>query len=68
MCLAQGPQGSDASEARTRSPWVWSQALYHWATAHTTVLMYKVQHLQLPLLKSEKLLEKQTDRQKLEQL
>ena len=33
MCLAQGPQRSDASEARTRGPSVWSQALYHWATA-----------------------------------
>ena len=33
MCLAQGPQRSDAGEARTRSPSVSSQALYHWATA-----------------------------------
>ena len=33
MCLAQGPQGSDAGEARTRYPSVSSQALYHWATA-----------------------------------
>ena len=33
MCLAQGPQGSDAGEARTRGPSVSSQALYHWATA-----------------------------------
>ena len=32
MCLAQGPQRSDAGEARTRSPSVSSQALYHWAT------------------------------------
>ena len=29
MCLAQGPQRSDAGEARTRSPLVLSQALYH---------------------------------------
>ena len=29
MCLAQGPQRSDAGEARTRSPSVSSQALYH---------------------------------------
>ena len=29
MCLAQGPQGSDAGEARTRGPSVLSQALYH---------------------------------------
>ena len=33
MCLAQGPQHSDAGEARTLSPSVSSQALYHWATA-----------------------------------
>ena len=33
MCLAQGPQRSDADEARTRDPAVSSQALYHWATA-----------------------------------
>ena len=32
MCLAQGPQRSDAGEARTRGPSVSSQALYHWAT------------------------------------
>ena len=32
MCFAQGPQRSDASEARTHDPWVLSQALYHWAT------------------------------------
>ena len=30
MCLAQGPQ---RSEARTHGPSVLSQALYHWATA-----------------------------------
>ena len=33
MCLAQGPQRSDAGEALTRGPSVSSQALYHWATA-----------------------------------
>ena len=33
MCLAQGPQRSDAGEARTHGPSVSSQALYHWATA-----------------------------------
>ena len=32
MCLAQGPQHSDAGEARTRGPSVSSQALYYWAT------------------------------------
>ena len=35
MCLAQGPQRSDAGEARTRGPSVSSQALYHLATAPT---------------------------------
>ena len=29
MCLAQGPQRSDAGEARTRGPSASSQALYH---------------------------------------
>ena len=33
MCHAQRPQRSDTGEARTRSPSVSSQALYHWATA-----------------------------------
>ena len=33
MCLAQGPQGSDADKARTRGPSVSSQALYHRGTA-----------------------------------
>ena len=33
MCLAQGPQLSDVSEARARGPSVWSQALFHGATA-----------------------------------
>ena len=33
MCLAQGPQRSDAGEARTRGPSVSSQALYHRANA-----------------------------------
>ena len=33
MCLAQGPQRSDAGEARTSGLSVSSQALYHWATS-----------------------------------
>ena len=37
MCLAQGPQRSDAGEARTRDPSVSSQALYHLATALPTM-------------------------------
>ena len=32
MCLAQGPQRSDAGKTRTRGLSVSSQALYHWAT------------------------------------
>ena len=32
MCLAQGPQHSDAGEAQTRVLSVSSQALHHWAT------------------------------------
>ena len=42
MCLAQGPQRNDASEARTRCPSVSSQALYHWATA---LPIYHFNHL-----------------------
>ena len=38
MCLAQGPQRSITGEARTRSPLVSSQALYHWATALPIVI------------------------------
>ena len=34
MCLAQGPQRSDAGEARTRGPSVSSQALYHHAPSN----------------------------------
>ena len=33
MCVALGPQRSDAREAWTRGLLVSSQALYHWATA-----------------------------------
>ena len=33
MCLAEGPQHSDAGEALTRGLSVSSQALYHQATA-----------------------------------
>ena len=32
MCLAQGPQRSDAGEARTRGALALSKAIYHWAT------------------------------------
>ena len=33
MCLAKGPQRSDAGEGGTRGLSVSIQALYHWATA-----------------------------------
>ena len=39
MCLAKGPQCSDAGEARTRRPSVSSQALY-WATALPQKLLW----------------------------
>ena len=42
MCLAQGPQHSDAGEAWTRNPSVLSQALYHWATALPMSLPKKI--------------------------
>ena len=42
MCLAQGPQRSDAGEAQTRGPSVSSQALYHWATALPWSLFWQV--------------------------
>ena len=47
MCLAQGPQRSDAGEARTRGPSVSSQALYHWATALPSDLAYVTWHITL---------------------
>ena len=62
MCLAQGPQRSDASEARTCGLSVSSQALYHWATALLFVLyMYlrsakaqtKIKYLQSNLINSK---------------
>ena len=42
MCLAQGPQRSDAGEARTRSLSVSSQALYHWATDKADIHIFTV--------------------------
>ena len=41
MCLAQGPQCSDADEARTRCPSVSSQALCHLTTALPTASCQK---------------------------
>ena len=40
MCLAQGPQPSNACEAETHGPSVSSQALYHWAIALPNKIMY----------------------------
>ena len=37
MCLAQGPQHSDAGGARAPGPLVSSQALYRWATGLPSV-------------------------------
>ena len=37
MCLAQGPQRSDAGVAQNRRPSVLSQALYHWANSLPSV-------------------------------
>ena len=47
MCLAQGPQRSDASEARTRDPSVSSHVLYHWAIALPNILVIKFNILSL---------------------
>ena len=41
MCLAQGPQRSDAGEARVSS--VSSQALYHWATVLPEIFKFLTQ-------------------------
>ena len=49
MCLSQGPQRSDASEARTRAPSVSSQALYHWGIALPTEKMKMVFKIMLRL-------------------
>ena len=40
MCLPQGPQCSDAGEARTRGPSVSSQVLYHWSTVLLPTALY----------------------------
>ena len=51
MCLAQGPQRSDAGEAQIRGPSVSSQALYHSATALSlTHLSHKVLNQVFPLI------------------
>ena len=42
MCLAQGPKHSDAGEARTRGPYVSSQALYHCAPRGGPVFFRKI--------------------------
>ena len=47
MCLARGPQHSEAGEAPTRVPSVLSQALYPWATElpNYVVISMKTVHL-----------------------
>ena len=42
MCLAHGPQRSDAGEAQTHGPSVSSQAFYHWATVLMQMVFFKV--------------------------
>ena len=49
MCPAQGPQRSDAGEARTRGPSVSSQALYHWATAFPSAVTFSKDLGQFPI-------------------
>ena len=46
MCLAQGPQRSDAVEAWTRGLSVSSQALYHWTTALPKIEIGLVQFIE----------------------
>ena len=41
MCLAQGPKHSDTGEARTRSPYVSSQALYHCAPRGGSMFFFR---------------------------
>ena len=48
MCLAQGPQRSDAGEAQIRGPSVSSQALYHWATVLPDNSFSNPQHIISP--------------------
>ena len=45
MCLAQGPQRSDAGEAQTRDPSVSSQTLYHRATVLTRIFLHVSIHI-----------------------
>ena len=46
MCLAQGPQRSDADEARARGPSVMSQALNH-ALSHCAPIVAIVSWMRL---------------------
>ena len=52
MCLAQGPQRSDISEARTCGPSVSSHIPHRWkyhVTAQIKPLAYMLEHSYLPL-------------------
>ena len=62
MCLAQGPQRSDAVEARTRRPSVSSQALYHWATALPPPPKKKDANIFLPIIYSIYVVDTQKNR------
>ena len=55
MCLAQGPQRSDAGEARTRGPSVSSQALNHWAIEDSLNIFPATDDIVLCLLASQSL-------------
>ena len=61
MCLAQGPQRSDAGEARTHGPSVLSQTLYHTSplctrARHSILCLVLVQPRKHPDMMIEKLL------------
>ena len=56
MCLAQGPQRSDAGEAQTRGPSVSSPALYHEPLRSQDHHVNKLGRLHMPNAKYQGLL------------